>query len=87
MHCNFPDEPILHARNRLYDARQAEQMGLVNKVVPLNDLETECLAWCREILQNSPTALRVLKAAMAFRWSLLEHIKVDRDDLGQQKSF
>eukprot|EP00891_Asterochloris_glomerata_P005664 jgi/Astpho2/5664/Aster-02909 len=49
---------------RLYDAEQAMQMGLVNTVVPLNKLEEETLVWCREILRNSPTALRFLKAAM-----------------------
>jgi naphthoate synthase len=48
---------------RQYDARSALQMGLVNTVVPLQDLEQETLSWCRQILQHSPTALRVLKAA------------------------
>lgn len=43
---------------------QALDMGLVNMVVPLAELETETLAWCREMLRNSPTALRILKAAM-----------------------
>jgi len=38
-------------------------MGLVNTVVPLADLERETVAWCREMLQLSPTALRVMKAA------------------------
>jgi naphthoate synthase len=49
---------------RQYDARQALDMGLVNAVVPLAELETETLRWCREILQNSPLALRCLKAAL-----------------------
>lgn len=49
---------------RLYDAQQAMDMGLVNTVVPLKDLETETLVWCREMMKNSPTALRLLKAAM-----------------------
>jgi naphthoate synthase len=49
---------------RQYDARQALEMGLVNAVVPLERLEEETVAWCREILANSPMALRVLKAAM-----------------------
>lgn len=49
---------------RLYDARAAAAMGLVNAVVPLAELEAETLAWCREMLRNSPTALRVLKAAL-----------------------
>jgi len=48
---------------RQYDAREALEMGLVNKVVPLAELEAETLAWCREMLRLSPTALRVLKAA------------------------
>ena len=39
-------------------------MGLINTVVPLERLEEETLVWCREILKNSPTALRVLKAAL-----------------------
>ena len=49
---------------RQYDAVQALEMGLVNAVVPLDKLEEETLKWCREILQNSPLALRCLKAAL-----------------------
>ena len=49
---------------RQYDAQQALEMGLVNAVVPLSDLEAETLKWAKEILQNSPTALRFLKAAL-----------------------
>lgn len=49
---------------RLYSAQEALQMGLVNTVVPLAELEAETLQWCREMLANSPTALRVLKAAL-----------------------
>jgi naphthoate synthase len=49
---------------RQYDAQQALDMGLVNTVVPLARLEEETIAWCREILKNSPLALRCLKAAM-----------------------
>jgi naphthoate synthase len=49
---------------RQYDARQALEMGLVNTVVPLDRLEDETVQWCREILANSPTAIRCLKAAM-----------------------
>lgn len=49
---------------RQYDAQQALQMGLVNTVVPLERLEAETVQWCREILANSPIALRFLKAAM-----------------------
>lgn len=48
---------------RQYDAQQALEMGLVNTVVPLADLERETVNWCREMLAHSPTALRVLKAA------------------------
>ena len=49
---------------RQYDAQQALDMGLVNTVVPLADLEEETLKWCREILQHSPLALRCLKASL-----------------------
>lgn len=49
---------------RQYDAQQALEMGLVNHVVPVEDLEEETLKWGREILQHSPLALRCLKAAM-----------------------
>src|SRR6059036_2214367 len=48
---------------RQYSAQEALQMGLVNTVVPLDQLEAETVQWCREILQKSPTALRFLKAA------------------------
>ncbi|MFO0761118.1 MAG: 1,4-dihydroxy-2-naphthoyl-CoA synthase [Byssovorax sp.] len=48
---------------RQYDAKQALEMGLVNTVVPLADLEAETLKWCREILQHSPTAIRLLKSS------------------------
>ena len=48
---------------RQYDAQQALEMGLVNTVVPLAQLEEETVPWCREILEKSPTALRFLKAA------------------------
>jgi len=49
---------------RQYDAGQALEMGLVNKVVPLAELEAETLVWCREMLQHSPLALRCLKASL-----------------------
>lgn len=49
---------------RQYDARQALAMGLVNTVVPLAELENETIKWCREILVNSPMAIRCLKAAL-----------------------
>jgi naphthoate synthase len=49
---------------RQYDAQQALDMGLVNTVVPLADLESETVKWCKEMLQNSPMALRCLKSAL-----------------------
>lgn len=49
---------------RSYGAQEALDMGLVNRVVPLAQLETETVMWCREILQNSPMAIRCLKAAL-----------------------
>jgi naphthoate synthase len=49
---------------RQYDAQQALDMGLVNTVVPLEQLEAETVQWCREILSNSPMAIRCLKAAL-----------------------
>ena len=48
---------------RQYNAQEALDMGLVNTVVPLAQLEAESLQWAREILQKSPMALRFLKAA------------------------
>jgi naphthoate synthase len=48
---------------RQYDAQQALDMGLVNTVVPLEQLEEETVAWCREMLELSPFALRLLKAS------------------------
>jgi len=48
---------------RQYDARQALEMGLVNTVVPLERLEEETVAWCREMLELSPMSLRLLKAS------------------------
>ena len=49
---------------RQYTAKQALDMGLVNAVVPYEKLEDETIGWCREILANSPTAIRCLKAAL-----------------------
>ena len=49
---------------RQYDAQQALDIGLVNAVVPLAQLEAETAQWAREMLANSPTALRFLKAAL-----------------------
>ncbi|QTJ67317.1 1,4-dihydroxy-2-naphthoyl-CoA synthase [Rhodococcus sp. ZPP] len=48
---------------RQYDAQQAREMGLVNTVVPLADLERETVQWCREMLALSPFALRLMKAS------------------------
>ncbi|AHY47594.1 menB: naphthoate synthase [Rubrobacter radiotolerans] len=48
---------------RMYSAEEALQMGLVNAVVPLERLEEETVAWCREMLQRSPFALKLLKAS------------------------
>jgi naphthoate synthase len=48
---------------RQYDAQQALEMGLVNTVVPLAQLQDEAVAWAQEILRHSPTALRFLKAS------------------------
>jgi naphthoate synthase len=48
---------------RQYDARRAYEIGLVNAVVPLERLEAETVAWCREMLALSPFALRLLKAS------------------------
>ncbi|MGH2925469.1 MAG: 1,4-dihydroxy-2-naphthoyl-CoA synthase [Solirubrobacterales bacterium] len=48
---------------RLYDAGEALDMGLVNAVVPLADLERETVAWCREMSSLSPLALRLLKSS------------------------
>ena len=47
-----------------YDAQEALSMGLVNKVVPLADLEAETVKWAKRILQMSPLALRMLKASL-----------------------
>jgi naphthoate synthase len=47
-----------------YDAQEALAMGLVNTVVPLEELEATTIAWCRKILAKSPLALRLLKAGL-----------------------
>lgn len=49
---------------RQYSASEAMEMGLVNSVVPLDQLEDESLKWSREMLQHSPLALRCIKSAM-----------------------
>lgn len=48
---------------RQYNADEAEKMGLVNKVVPVEQLEEEGVQWALEILQKSPLAIRCLKSA------------------------
>jgi naphthoate synthase len=48
---------------RLYDAEEAGEMGLVNTVVPLDELERETVAWCREMNALSPLSLRLLKSS------------------------
>lgn len=47
---------------RQYSAKEAEQMGLVNKVVPSEHLEDECVEWAETIMERSPLALRMMKA-------------------------
>lgn len=49
---------------RQYDAQEALEMGLVNTVVPITELEAETVSWCREMLRHSPMALRLLKAGL-----------------------
>ncbi|MGE0198765.1 MAG: 1,4-dihydroxy-2-naphthoyl-CoA synthase [Simkaniaceae bacterium] len=49
---------------RQYTAREALEMGLVNHVVPYEELEATTLEWCRKILEHSPLAIRCLKAAL-----------------------
>jgi len=48
---------------RQYDAKTALEWGLVNSVVPLVELEKETVKWAKEMLQNSPLSLRLLKAS------------------------
>jgi naphthoate synthase len=49
---------------RQYTAREAEQMGMVNKVVPLSQLEDECVSWAEQMMERSPIALRMIKAGL-----------------------
>jgi dihydroxynaphthoic acid synthetase len=56
---------------RRYSAREAEAMGLINKVVPDEKLEEETLAWCKRILEMSPQALSVAKVSLNFESDLL----------------
>ena len=49
---------------RQYTAREAERMGMVNKVVPINQLEDECVDWAETMMERSPLALRMIKAGL-----------------------
>jgi naphthoate synthase len=49
---------------RQYGAEEAEKMGMVNKVVPVDELEREGVIWAQEILEKSPIAIRFLKAGL-----------------------
>ena len=49
---------------RQYSAREALEMGLVNKVVPFDQLEDEVVDWCKTMMEHSPLALRMLKVSM-----------------------
>lgn len=49
---------------RQYTAKEAEEMGMVNKVVPLDKLEDECVSWAKEMMRHSPLALRMIKAGL-----------------------
>lgn len=49
---------------RQYSAEEAEHMGMVNKVVPLENLEDECVAWAETMMERSPLALRMIKAGL-----------------------
>jgi naphthoate synthase len=49
---------------RQYDAQEALDMGLVNTIVPVKELEAETVSWCREMLRHSPMAIRLLKAGL-----------------------
>jgi len=49
---------------RQYTAAEAEQMGMVNKVVPHDKLEEECMAWARKMMEHSPLALRMIKMGL-----------------------
>lgn len=57
---------------RLYAAEEAERMGLVNKVVPDDQLEVEVERWCEEIMRMSPTAIRITKTSLNFESEMLE---------------
>lgn len=60
----FRPRTVKEMSRRQYNAQEALDMGLVNKVVPREQLEAETVQWSREILENSPTATPFLKAAL-----------------------
>ena len=47
-----------------YSAKEAEKMGMVNKVVPLAQLENETVSWCKTIMKRSPLAIRMIKRSL-----------------------
>ena len=47
-----------------YTAEEAEKMGMVNKVVPMADLEDTTVAWCQKIMKHSPMAIRMIKRGL-----------------------
>jgi naphthoate synthase len=49
---------------RQYSAAEALEMGLVNKVVPLSQLEDETVSWCKEMMKHSPLAIRMIKVGL-----------------------
>jgi dihydroxynaphthoic acid synthetase len=57
--------------SREYSAQEALEMGLINKVVPHDQLYDEVDKWCNEVLEMSPTSLRVLKASLNFKTDML----------------
>ena len=59
---------------RQYTAREAEEMGMVNKVVPFERLEDETVDWCKTILKRSPMAIRMIKRAFAGDATLMYYL-------------
>lgn len=56
---------------RRYSAREAEEMGLINKAVPDDKLEEETTAWCKRILEMSPQAINISKVSLNFETDLM----------------
>ena len=54
---------------RQYSAHEAEKMGMVNKVVPLAELEATVLDWCAIMQKRSPLALRMVKRCLNANWT------------------